>query len=456
MPNIEQEIEKTAETMEKSSKTSKERLFEAIRALGPEGVRAKLPSLEKSERELLVSALEEMKKAVSMDDAYQAEFVQGKLKQTIIQEDKADDDQDEKMVKPEAATIAHQGSPTDGWEGQVIKAKSDVKSKMDPGTEDKDLEKIPEPENAEQANSKKKDSMKKSDEGKETSKKLKEMESQDGGKKKPKKDDKDMEKGKDMEKCGDGMYKKMGVPEGVDADKQERCVKKVKKEGKGKNPYAICNASMKKGGPIDAETLAALNEIRLDVMEQLVQKGIMPEATLVKGEMKRLLAEEDQDGDAPDMSNAKTRASKEDVKALDLADDNKDAQKKVNDEKQGKDSDAKVMKKSVGWSEANALLKAHTGGRNHHFSLEEYINTVLKETAKPAESLAKSQSKKEDLNDIIEKGGDRTWDHIECDRLVKSNGEKINGKLVKSFKDDEIAQALGLTEEEAKKILGDK
>lgn len=39
------------------------------------------------------------------------------------------------------------------------------------------------------------------------------------------------------------MEKKQGVPQGVDPDKQERCVRDVKGSG-AKNPYAVCNASL--------------------------------------------------------------------------------------------------------------------------------------------------------------------------------------------------------------------
>lgn len=54
------------------------------------------------------------------------------------------------------------------------------------------------------------------------------------------------EHGKDID--GDGkIAKKQGAPEGVDPAKQEKCVKEVKKDPKIDNPYAVCNASMKKG-----------------------------------------------------------------------------------------------------------------------------------------------------------------------------------------------------------------
>ncbi len=338
MPTIETEIEQVAEQLEKSTQSPKEQLFETIRKLGPEGIRAKLPSLEKSERDVLVSALEEMAKAVSMDKDYAAKFVQGKITDTKLQEDKADDDQDEKLVKPEAAKMDHQGTPTEGWEGQVIKGKE-----MDK----KDVKEVAEKE-------------------------VKDHESE-------------MHEGKKKVKSGD-------------KDKMKEGMKQMKK---------------------------AL-EIK------------MPEASpeLIKSEMKKLLAEESQEGDAPEMNEA-TRAKKESVPAIELGKDNK-----------------KNMTKSAVWSGENDLLKANTGGRNFHFSLEEYVAQVQKEKDAAAPELKKSEGK-EDLNDIIEKGGDRNAKHFETEKLMGENKAKINGKVVKSFEDNEIAQALGLTAEEAKKILGE-
>lgn len=374
--DINKEIDQAADKMEKSVKTPREILLDTIRELGPEGIRAKLPSLEKSEKELLLSVLEEMKKAVSMDDAYAAKYVQGKVDDTKIQEDKADDDQDEKLVKPEAAKMSQQGTPTDGWEGQVIKAKEPKMSKE--AAKDKIME----------------------------------MEETEHGTKDPKKL--------------------------VQAEKKEHGVKKCMK--KGEAPFKKVKSGKKD------EIKEGLKEIKKSVEEQLKEFGVEATPELVKSEMKRLLAEEAQDGDAPEM-NEKTRANKENVAALNLAADSKEAQKKVNDDKQG-------MKKA-NWAGEQDLLKALSGGRNHHFSMEEYFEDVLKaHNEKPSEDLKKSE-KKDDLNELIAKGQDASWDEINCDRLVKANVGKQRGRIVKSFEDNEIAQALGLTPEEAKKILGE-
>src|SRR5690606_30918498 len=115
------------------------------------------------------------------------------------------------------------------------------------------------------------------------------------------------------------------------------------------------------------------------------------------------------------------------------------------------------VKKSVDWADENSLLKAKTFGRNHHFSVNGYYDDALaKSQEQPKEELKKSvEPNQDDLNDLIESGQDASWDEVNCDRIVKGNKEKISGSLSKSFEDNEIAQALGLTEEEAKKILGE-
>lgn len=350
MTDLNKEIEAMATDLVKSSKTSKEVLFDTIRSLGAEGLKAKLPTLEKSERDLVVSALEEMalaksmKKAVEMDKDYAAKYVQGKITDTKIQEDKADDDQDEKLVKPEAAKMDNQGTPTPGWEGQVIKG-----DKMD------------------------------KEEVKEIA---------------------DKEASKEVESHEDKMH----------------AAKKKVKSGK--------TDEMKEG----------MKEMKKALEEKLGST----DAELIKGEMKKLLAEESQDGDAPEMNEA-TRAKKESVPAIEPGLDNK-----------------KNMTKSTPWTDENALLKANTGGRNHHFSMDEYLDAVLAAAQNPTEEVKKSEGEsKEDLNDIIEKGGDRNMKHFETEKLMSDNKKKSNGKIVKSFSDNEIAQALGLSEEEAKKLLGE-
>ena len=164
----------------------------------------------------------------------------------------------------------------------------------------------------------------------------------------------------------------------------------------------------------------------------------------------KMLAEEAQLGDAPEMSES-TRAKKQKMEdQVENDEANKMAQKKVNDMSQGK------MSKSISWNPEDQLLKANTQGRNHHFSVNGYYDEVLaKSEEKPeVETLEKSE-KQEDLNDIIEKGETKSWYDVQKEAHAEEMKKSQNGTLFKSFQDNEIAAALGLTEEEAKELLGE-
>ena len=388
MSTVNEEIDHMAEVMEKSTETPQEQLFKTLKDLGAEAIKAKLvaksedgqPLLSTDEKIVLKGALEEMKKAASpsMDANYQANYVQGNIVDTIIQEDKADDDQDEKLVQASNSGVKHQGdNAPEKFEGQVIKAKDPIDIADDADeTADESVGKV-----------------------KKT----------DGKKPKVMGKTYDMEKNYGMKKSKEDLLE------------------------------------MKKS--IEAEMTKAGEEITPD---------------LVKAKMKKLLKEESQNEDKlDDMQNETTRGSKENPDATNSGKDNKAAQDNVNKLNQGK------MKKSVDWADKNHLLKARTGGRNHHFSINDYYDDVLAKAEgpkeEPKETLAKSEGSKEetevaktlDSNDYIEKSMDCTQDEVMCDARLLINKAQIEGTFTKSFQDNEIAQALGLSEEEAKKILGE-
>lgn len=124
--SIDQEIDIMSEKLEKAVQDPKDQLMSTVQSLGAEALRAKLPTLEKSEQALLHSVLEELakgKKAVAMDDAYAAPVIEGDIEDTKLQEEVANDDADEKLVKEAAAKNKHQGDESpEGIEGQVIKS----------------------------------------------------------------------------------------------------------------------------------------------------------------------------------------------------------------------------------------------------------------------------------------------------------------------------------------------
>lgn len=375
MDKITKEIEEMAEKMEKSSVSPTENLFAVIKALGKDGLKAKMATLSDEDKLVLKAALEEMslKKAVSFDDQYQAKFVQGNIMDTKIQEDKADDDQDEKLVKPEAAKMAHQGTPTDGWTGQVIKSLEDQIDEV--------VEKA----------------MAKCDDDKMVMKKLKEKGMDEGkvqGALDKYKQKKDMKKSEDLEKA------KMSKDQAKD-----KIMQMEEKEHGTKDPKKLVEAEKK----------------------EHMEKSALPEKSN---------PEVDQVGDAPEMKDGKQVAKK--TAAPDIEDVAR--------------ANKKNMTKSMpAWEDETRLLKANTQGRNFHFNVEQFITETLASEPKPQEV---QKSEKEDINDIIAKGGDRKQEHLDADRMKEEAQKKQNGKFQKSFSDEDLREAMGLSEEEYKKIIG--
>lgn len=348
MDDITKQIEEMAEKMEKSSTDPKERLFSLIKSLGPAGLKEKLPTLSEEEKVVLKAALEELnlKKAVSFDKEAQAvKFVQGNIKDTIIQEDKADDDADEKLVKPEAAKMNHQGTPTDGWDGQVIKSIEESEDQLDQLIE------------------------------------------------------------KAMDKCND---------EKIVAEKLEK---------KGMNKEKVQGA---------IEKYKAKKEVK--------KSEETPSEDLEKGKMKEKQMDKEEAKDKIMTMEEKEHGTKDPKKLVEAE------QKEHKEEK-------KEMKKSVSWEDETRLLKANTLGRNFNFNVEQFIEETLKNA--PQESVQKSEDGKEDLNDLIAKGKDKSWDQEMDEKKKDEAKKKVNGKMVKSFADAELAEVLGISEEEAKKILGE-
>jgi hypothetical protein len=351
MDEITKKIEEMAEKMEKASAEPSERLFSVIKSLGAEGLKKKLPTLTDEEKTVLKAALEEMtmKKAVSFDkEAQSAKHIRGKITDTLIQEEIASDDADEKLMKPEAAKQDHQGTPTDGWEGQVIKAMED------------NLDAVIE---------------------------------------------------KAMEKCNDDkMVMKKLKEKGMDESKVQGALDKYK-----------AKKDVKKSEPEAA-----------------------PAEDLEKGKMKNKAMDKEEAKDKIMAMEEKEHGTKDPKKLV-------EAEKKEDKDEKKED---KKMKKSTTWEDDNRLFKSNVLGRNHSFNLEQFVNETVASEPK-AEEIKKSETKKEDLNDIIAKSQDRNWDEIQGDVLKAEAKKKQNGTLTKSFEIADLAASMGLSEEEAKKILGE-
>lgn len=355
MSKINTEIEEMATKLEKASVDPRETLFNVIKSLGPEGIKAKLAELNDEDKVVLKAALEEMnlQKAVSFDkEADSAKVIRNPITQTIIQEEIASDDADEKLMKPEAAAHNHQGGPVEGWEGQVIKSVNES---------DELTEKVV---------------------------------------------DALLTKGLTAEQVIEKCMKK-----GMDGKKVQGAVEKFK--GKGKDE------------PKDGK-------------EEMEKASKECEAEAKKEAKKEVKDHEEK------MHVKKSEGEEEEPKKKD--DGNKEAKKEAKKE-------AAAMKKSLTWEDDNRLFKANTGGRNHSFSMEAFIDANQEEPK--TEEVKKSEGQKEDLNDLINKGGDKSWSQLQTEAQHAENASKVNGFMTKSFDDvKDVAALMGISEEEAKKIIG--
>lgn len=113
------------------------------------------------------------------------------------------------------------------------------------------------------------------------------------------------------------------------------------------------------------------------------------------------------------------------------------------------------VKKSYSWENPDRLLKACTGGRNHHFSVNGYYDEVLAKSKEEPQTEELKKSETENISDILEKGGDCSPLDVQNKQRMESEKKKMNGKVQKSFGDVDMAEALGLSVEECKKILGE-
>lgn len=147
--------------------------------------------------------------------------------------------------------------------------------------------------------------------------------------------------------------------------------------------------------------------------------------------------EEKQTGSVDQMTEGTSRAKKETVKDL--------------------ENDSQTVAKSVKFTDSNALLKANTLGRNHHFSVNGYYDQVIaksKEEGKDGITVIQ-KSEKVGINEMLEKSMDCTADEVKAKKMLEDSKKKVNGQIKKSFTDKEIQEALGLSDEDAKKLLGE-
>jgi hypothetical protein len=468
MDEISKEIEAMAEKLSKSVEDPKETLFKTIAALGKEGIKARMGSLSADEKTLLKAALEEMtlKKAKSVEldkEARGAHVIQGNIMDTVIQEEIGSDDADEKLVKPEAAKHSHQGNSVEGWEGQVVKSAC---AKCGAGMQG--LEKC----------GKCGGSMKK---GESVPKKSMKQEEQEDAEAASKVGIYAEKKGKAMKKSTVELVEQMNKSEDILVKAIERMHEKgMRKKMIKKNleSVGVDNEKVKNAmGKMKMKKAMAKEEAAKKIMAmEEKEHGTKDPKKLVEAEKKEdaakkmkkseedakhILKEEDQSNDTAQM----TEESKDLGVHIDTAKDNKRAQAEVNNMK------VEGMKKGFDWTPENALLKANTNGRNFHFNVGDFVETMLKadEEAKKMKKEGKEpkeegeekepkemkMKKSEDINDLIEKSLDTTWFAEDMKKSLAAQDGQRSASLVKSFNEvEDMATLLGISPEEAKKILG--
>ena len=116
------------------------------------------------------------------------------------------------------------------------------------------------------------------------------------------------------------------------------------------------------------------------------------------------------------------------------------------------------MAKSIKWyGEENDAFKAGTQGRHSYASsVNEFYDEALAKANAPEQKVLKKSVKEPkdyDLNDMIEKDLMKSWSNIETE-LQMEEFKKSQGNFTrKSFSNDELLKSLGMTAEEADKVL---
>jgi hypothetical protein len=202
-------------------------------------------------------------------------------------------------------------------------------------------------------------------------------------------------------------------------------------------------AKMKKSLEEIVVLAKSLNMSKEDVVKAI--KDSNEDLELVKGKMKEKMEEMKEEAAEPkkeEKSEPKSEKKKEEAA----------------EEKQ-----EPKMEKSINWN-LKSSIAANSLGRNTHWDVDAYIEKSEQEKQDiikkggyfgetQGETLEKSEGKKADINDLIEKGQDYSTDEIK--RIEGIRDHKIEGKVVKSFLDEDIAAALGMSKEEYIKLMGE-
>jgi len=403
--DIQKEMEQICEHIEYVHNQSKEDVKQCILLVGPEIVKKSLANMSEEESEIIKSIIQEMidlKKAVNdyptpdKEEAPSAKQNIVKLADSKMQEETANIEEDEKLVKEKNKEINHQGDHSpEGLENPVIKADKVCMDKKEFKDEHKKLVST-----------------------------LKEG-SEEEQKKEAEKQDKELKEY--VKKGGDGSGRKGHITNEESPHKEIEMKLKAISE-RVQNHKKFLEDSKKR---LDAE-IAEIERLKKERQEKLINKSEVLEE--VK-EGKEVLEKKAPKGIDPEKHESCV----------------KEVKKEGHDVGSAHAICTSSMKKSIDWRAENALLKANILGRNYHFNVNEYLDLL--------DDLNKSKKineveKEGDVNDTIAKGLDISYDQYQK-TLIEKSSKPSNIDLKKSFSDDELRESLNLTEEEFLKLLGE-
>lgn len=455
---IDNEIEALAEAMAKSTTDSKQLLFDTIMELGPEGLKKAAEGLSEDDQELLKSFLEDMTKSQTPDaDKLTPKKVEVKQAELVTEIQTGSDDEDEKVMDESETEHPHQGGPKDNpLDGQVVKSQGE-------GTRGGKV-------------------IGHTKSGKPVYESGNKGHGSKGWSRQDHLDAHDLHVDKHIdasEKRDEGMNRDYSTT--LEADRARHMSanpdRKAHQETANKHQehidfHAKKYMSMKKSETVEklVELEEAEHQVDIDGDGKIAENQEKLEKE--KG-MKKALEE------IVSMAKSLNMSKEEVVKAIkDCGDDLELAKGKMKEKMEAgkleseqvapKEEPTKleapqIVQKSIAWVPKNPIA-ANTLGRNTHYDVDAYIekseqekqDTLKKgayfgETA--AEPLKKSEDQKLDINDMIEKGMDYSTDEIK--RIEDIRDHKIEGRVVKSFHDEDIARALGMSAEDYKRLMGE-
>jgi len=440
MEKLDQEINNLADSLAKASTTPIETLKQTIIALGPEGLKKKMDELSGEEATLLKSVLDEMalEKAQKMDVENTPKKKMVKIKDLEVEVEESGDDEEEKLMDAKNATHPHQGDNSE-LPGQVIKAEK-IEEKVDEIAEDEAEEAVEEHEEKMHKEVKKSEEI--------------------------------------IEKAGKGEGSKGG--------------KIIGHTKTGKPIYETGNKGAKGWSAGDHHEaykthLKLSQENRRAAFDHPLMKEVRESGSYHKTpeqamatisqldhpEAKKVQEHWDKDAHHSQISEHhwgkhKANLKKED-KPMKKSEENMELKTQIQEIKKSMEANGTVVtkellkaevekqitpKKIISWADPNQLLKACTQGRNYNYSVNSFYNMVLNKSKDPEVKEEKLEKSEKDYNisDLIEKSLDTTWQEIEKQSLIKQyQGQADRTK----FSDADLAATMGLSVEEANKLIGE-